>query len=264
MLVALQKLKAKAVRADARSTIVLTAALVMAPVVFAVQGTLIESALIAPQSCAVMGAYGICSATQIGDTTLLSAAHCFDAADPQPPLVKCGDEPWQATEQVTLHPFFDPRPVPGEPFPNDVAIISTGNPMAAVPAIPVFDRSLFQIILNDENADCQLSGFGGSNHYRLKEAAIRYDARFHQMDAVRGGLLRQENERIESGDSGGGVLCNWYGDWYAMAVHETVNKVELTYTDENSMVIRTDRHTYGMSRPLYHYQTWRGAQELIQ
>lgn len=264
MLVALHKLIAKAARTDVRSTTVLMAALVTPPAALAVQGTLLDAESIAPQSCAVMGAYGICSATQIGDTSLLSAAHCFDADDPQPPMVKCGDEPWQATEQVTLHPFFDPRPVPGEPFPNDVAIISTGNQMTAVPAIPVFDRGLFQIILNDENADCQLSGYGGSNHYRLKEAAIRYDARFHKMDAVRGDLLRQEDERIESGDSGGGVLCNWYGDWYAMAVHETVNKVELTYTDDNSMVIHVDRHTYGMSRPLYHYQTWRGAQELIR
>lgn len=241
----------------------LVAALLLAPAAIAVQGTYLDDESIAPQNCAVMGAYGICSATQIGDSTLLSAAHCFDVGNPKPPLVKCGDGGWQQTEHVTVHPFFDPRPVPGEPFPNDVALITTTAPMDGAPAIPVFDQSLFQIILNDENASCQLSGFGGSSDYGLREAAISYDSRYHQMDEVRGGLLRQEEERIESGDSGGGVLCNWYGDWYAMAVHETVNKVELTYTDENSIVVHTSQHVYGMSRPLYHYQSWHGAQELI-
>ena len=243
----------------------LLALTVVSPASFAVIGTQLGTDHIAPQSCAVIGAYGICSATQIGDSTLLSAAHCFNARSPQPPLVKCDDsEVWQPTERVTLHPSFDPRPVPGEPFPNDVALIHLKQPMASVPAIPVFDRGLFDIILADTNASCQLSGFGGSDTANIRESAISLNAKYHQIDELRGGLLRQEGERIQGGDSGGGLLCNWYGHWYAMAVHETVNRVELTYTNDASEVVFTDHHIYGMSRPLYHYQSWYDAPNLIR
>jgi hypothetical protein len=178
---------------------------------------------------------GTCTATAIGATTILTAAHCLQrgtsiVTDPHAYRFTLNDSPFPSAFDVSgvfAHPSYVPiaGPSPVAAFAHDIAILSLAS--ALPPTIPIY--SLFGIV-SPAGTPVTLVGFGRSGTGatgsstgagRMRTGANEIDGYSYgdsifQLDFDATGKFGIGESMIAPGDSGGPLLYNLAQD---LALH---------------------------------------------